>query len=64
MSQPSEVRAANRADRLRGESAEEKAGRQSAGERARVALAVLGVVYGDLGTSAIYALHAVFTNII
>ena len=62
MSQPSEVRAANRADRLRGESAEEKAGRQSAGERARVALAVLGVVYGDLGTSAIYALHAVFTN--
>ena len=62
MGQPSEVRAANRADRLRGETADAKAARQGAGERARVALAVLGIVYGDLSTSAIYALHAVFSG--
>ncbi|HEX6017149.1 MAG TPA: KUP/HAK/KT family potassium transporter, partial [Burkholderiaceae bacterium] len=62
MSEPSEVRADNRADRLRGETADEKAGRQGARDQARMALAALGVVYGDLGTSAIYALHAVFSS--
>ena len=62
MSQPPEVRAATRPDRLRGETAEQKAERQSPAEQARVALAVLGIVYGDLGTSAIYSLHAVFTG--
>ena len=60
MSQPSEVRADTRADRLHTEPAEPQAGRLGAAGQARAALAVLGVVYGDLGTSAIYALHAVF----
>ncbi|HET9817560.1 MAG TPA: KUP/HAK/KT family potassium transporter [Rhodanobacteraceae bacterium] len=62
MNQPPEVRSENRPDRKRGESAEEKAEREGVGKKLLVALAVLGVVYGDLGTSAIYALHAVFTG--
>ncbi len=62
MSEPAEVKSENRRDRKQGESAEEKAERQGWGKQALVAMAVLGVVYGDLGTSAIYALHAVFTG--
>ena len=62
MSQPPEVRSENRPDRKRGESAEEKAEHEGLGRQALVSLAVLGVVYGDLGTSAIYSLHAVFTG--
>ncbi|HET6587332.1 MAG TPA: KUP/HAK/KT family potassium transporter [Oleiagrimonas sp.] len=62
MSQPPEVKSENRPDRKRGESAEEKAEREGIGRQLLVVLAVLGVVYGDLGTSAIYALHAVFTG--
>ena len=62
MSQPPEVRSENRPDRIRGESAEEKAEHAGIGKQMLLALGVLGVVYGDLGTSAIYALHAVFTG--
>ncbi len=62
MSQPPEVRSENRPDRKRDQTAEEKAGQLGPREQALVSLAVLGVVYGDLGTSAIYALHAVFTG--
>ena len=62
MTQPPEVRAATRPDRLRAETAEQKGERLGPAERARLRLAVLGVVYGDLGTSAIYALHAVFSS--
>lgn len=59
MSKPPEVEAETRADR-RGPSAAEREAEQSG--RATVLLGVLGVVYGDLGTSCIYALHAVFTG--
>ncbi|MGH8191421.1 MAG: potassium transporter Kup [Rhodanobacteraceae bacterium] len=62
MSQPPEVRSQERAARQRGESAEEKAEREGVGKQMLLALAVLGIVYGDLGTSAIYSLHAVFTG--
>ena len=62
MSAPPEVRAENRSDRKRADSAEGQAERAGFGKQMRVSLAVLGVVYGDLGTSAIYALHAVFTG--
>lgn len=62
MSEPPEVQTENRPDRKRNESAEDKAGREGIGSKVTLGLAVLGVVYGDLGTSAIYALHAVFTG--
>jgi len=62
MSQPPEVQSENRPDRKHGESADAKAEREGAGSKMALGLAVLGVVYGDLGTSAIYALHAVFTG--
>lgn len=62
MSKPPEVQSETRPDRKQGASAEEKAEHQGGGRKMLVALAVLGVVYGDLGTSAIYSLHAVFTG--
>ncbi len=62
MSEPSEVRSETRRNRKRGESVEDKAAREGLGQRLLVALAALGIVYGDLGTSAIYSLHTVFTG--
>lgn len=62
MSEPPEVQSETRTDRKRGPSIEEKAEREGTGSMLRLALAVLGVAYGDLGTSAIYSLHAVFTG--
>lgn len=62
MSEPPEVRSEERLGRKRGESAEERAAGEGFGKQLLVSLAVLGVVYGDLGTSSIYALHAVFTG--
>ncbi len=62
MSEPAEVKSENRPGRPRGQTAEEKAERKGVASRLLVAPAVLGVVYGDLGTSAIYSLHAVFTG--
>lgn len=61
MGKPVEVAAETRADRKRGPSAEEVAQQLGTAGKLRFALAILGVVYGDLGTSAIYSLHAVFT---
>jgi KUP system potassium uptake protein len=62
VNQPPEVEAENQAARKRAQPAEQEAERESVGRQALTALAVLGVVYGDLGTSPIYALHAVFTG--
>ncbi len=61
MSKPPEVAVEDR-PRRRGESAEEKAEREGLRRQLALSLAVLGVVFGDLGTSAIYSLHAVFTG--
>ncbi|MGH8274679.1 MAG: potassium transporter Kup [Gammaproteobacteria bacterium] len=61
-SKPPEVESENRPGR-RGKSASEKTAAQKGfGKQFTLSLAVLGVVYGDLGTSAIYSLHAVFTG--
>ncbi|MEQ6896420.1 KUP/HAK/KT family potassium transporter [Microbacterium sp. KR10-403] len=60
--EPADVASEERRDRPAAVPAEERARRQGAGQVALVALAVLGVVYGDLGTSTIYALHAVFNG--
>lgn len=62
MSEPAEVKSENRPDRQRGESAEEKAQREGPGKQLVLVLGALGVCYGDLGTSAIYSLHAAFTG--
>ncbi|MDN5763896.1 MAG: KUP/HAK/KT family potassium transporter [Microlunatus sp.] len=40
----------------------DEAAREGWAKQALVALATLGVVYGDLGTSVIYSLHTVFTG--
>ena len=61
MSQPPEVSANSHPRRKKEETAEDASQKTESGG-AKVALGVLGVVYGDLGTSAIYALHAVFTG--
>lgn len=60
MAEPLEVRIETRPDRKHGLSPDELAVRE--GTASKLGLAVLGVAYGDLGTSAIYALHAVFTG--
>ena len=60
--EPADVASEERRDRPAAVPAEERARQQGAGQVALVALAVLGVVYGDLGTSTIYALHAVFNG--
>ena len=62
MNQPPEVQAETRPDRKHDNPAGESAENAGMGRRFQTALAVLGVVYGDLGTSAIYSLHAVFTS--
>lgn len=59
-SRPPEVATEER-PRRRGKSEQEKAAEQRGfGKQFALSLGVIGVVYGDLGTSAIYALHAVF----
>src|SRR5690625_5015113 len=62
MTQPPEVKSENRPGRKEAESAEDKAEREGIASQLLVMLSVLGIVYGDLGTSAIYSLHAVFTG--
>lgn len=62
VSEPAEVRSENRPGRVRVETADDRAAREGPRRQALVALAALGVVYGDLGTSVIYSLHAVFTG--
>ncbi len=62
MAQPPPVQSETRADRKHTPLAEEIAEREGGRRKLALALAVLGVVYGDLGTSAIYALQAVFTG--
>lgn len=62
MSQPPEVQSETRPGRARGKTAEEQAESASTTRKLTTMLAVLGVVYGDLGTSAIYALQAVFNT--
>lgn len=62
MSKPPEVTSETRPGR-RGKSEEEKQAKQKGfGRQLMLSLGVLGVVYGDVGTSAIYSLHAVFTG--
>lgn len=60
MSQPPEIQRQTRPDRKRSAPADETGARVDPSNQLQTALGVLGVVYGDLGTSAIYALHAVF----
>lgn len=60
MTQPPEVETENRPNRQRQTEAEQAAGQRGLRKQLALSLGVLGVVYGDLGTSAIYALHAVF----
>lgn len=62
MSKPAQVEAETRVDRKRSGPADEKNGRKGPGPQCLTALTVVGVVYGDLGTSAIYALNAVFSG--
>lgn len=61
MSQPPEVLNETRPDRMRGKPEGEEARNAGGVRQLTTLLAVLGVVYGDLGTSAIYSLQAVFS---
>ncbi|QGH70743.1 potassium transporter Kup [Pseudactinotalea sp. HY158] len=62
MSEPPEVASQDRPDRARPTSAEDRATRAGGSRRVLFLLAVLGVVYGDLGTSTIYALRTAFSG--
>lgn len=62
MVKPPEVQYETRASRQSSSRADEMPVRDGKGHQLQTALAVLGVVYGDLGTSGIYALYAVFTS--
>lgn len=63
MSTPPEVKSESRPGRRQGGKEDDnRTGRGGVGHQALLLLGVLGVVYGDLGTSAIYSLHAVFTG--
>jgi KUP system potassium uptake protein len=61
MSQPPEVLNETRPDRMRGKPDDDEARNAGGVRQLTTLLAVLGVVYGDLGTSAIYSLQAVFS---
>lgn len=62
MTQPPEVETENRPNRQRKSEREQASEQKGLRKQAMLSLSVLGVVYGDLGTSAIYALHAVFNG--
>ncbi|TPW31989.1 potassium transporter Kup [Pararhizobium mangrovi] len=62
MSQPPEVEAQDRAGRAHAAPDADADDRQTVSQRLKIGLGVLGVVYGDLGTCSIYALHTVFTG--
>lgn len=62
MSKPPEVQCETRPNLRNSNQADEVPIRDSKGRQLQTALGVLGVVYGDLGTSAIYSLYAVFTS--
>src|SRR5690625_1995478 len=62
MSKPPEVTSETRADR-QGKSTQEREDDQKGfTKQAMLSLGALGVCFGDLGTSEIYALHTVFTG--
>lgn len=62
MSQPPEVATENRSDRERKPGKDKPPEHKGFRKQSALSLSVIGVVYGDLGTSAIYALHAVFAG--
>lgn len=62
MSQPPEVKNENRPQRKRDESDQQPDDRGGVGKQLGVGLGVIGVCYGDLGTSALYALQAALTG--
>lgn len=62
VSEPPEVEAERLSHSRRPPSLQQDFEQGGIGKQLTLSLAVLGVVYGDLGTSAIYALHACFTE--
>lgn len=62
MSKPPEVTSENRPARKGKSSQEKEAEQKGFGKQALLSLGALGVCFGDLGTSEIYALHTVFTG--
>lgn len=62
MSEPPEVETENRPGRMRQPPADAQAGAGGRRKQVTLALGVLGICYGDLGTSALYALEAAFSG--